>query len=169
MILSILVAALVVLADTLTKYAVKTSMTVGMSHGGVPGLFRITYVLNKGAAWGIFADRRWIFLVFSCVAIVLVTAALVRLRKAPVLLRLSLSLILGGGIGNMIDRVFNGTKLFDGAVVDFIDLAFMDFPVFNVADCAVTVGTVLLIVYLLFFESKPSKNETTVGGEEHDG
>ena len=67
-------------------------------------------------------------------------------------MRISLSLILGGGIGNMIDRTFYGEKLFEGAVIDFIEASFIDFPVFNVADSAVVIGAIMLFVYILLLD-----------------
>ena len=90
------------------------------------------------------------------------------------MMKIPLSLILGGGIGNMIDRCLyteeflNGTaklfgegyRLFDGVVIDFIEASFIDFPVFNIADCAVTVGTALLFVYVIFIDSKVNDGKT---------
>ena len=98
-------------------------------------------------------------------------------------MRIPLALILGGGIGNMIDRIFyteeflNGTgrlfgegyKLFNGVVIDFIEAAFIDFPIFNIADCAVTVGTVLLFVYIIFIDGKKDKNKKQEEASETDG
>ena len=152
MLLSTLTALAVILLDFMTKHAVKASMTLGESFEVIPGLFNITYVLNKGAAWGMLADRRWIFLSFSVIAIIVVAVILYRVRRDSKFLIVSLSLILGGGIGNMIDRTFYGDKLFEGAVIDFIEAAFIDFPVFNIADSAVVVGAVMLFVYVLFLD-----------------
>lgn len=168
--LSVVVALAVVIIDFVTKYIVKTSMALGESFSVIPGVVNFTYVLNKGAAWGMLADRRWIFLVFSSVAIVLICVLLWMYRNAPKLVRIALALVLGGGIGNMIDRTFYGKTLFDGAVVDFIEAAFIDFPVFNVADSAVCIGAALLIVYMIFFESKNAKKCDAVktGGDGNE-
>lgn len=163
--ISVVVALAVVIIDFVTKYMIKTSMELGESFSVIPGLFNFTYVLNKGAAWGMLPDKRWIFLVFSAVAIVLICVLLYMYRNAAKLVKISLSLVLGGGIGNMIDRIFNGDVVFDGAVVDFIEAAFIDFPVFNVADSAVCIGAALLLVYVIFFESKNTKS----GKEIKDG
>lgn len=165
--LSVVVALAVIIVDFVTKYIVKTSMEPGESFSVIPEVINFTYVLNKGAAWGMLADKRWIFLVFSFVAIVLICVLLCMYKNAPKLVRIALSLVLGGGIGNMIDRTFYGKTLFDGAVVDFIEAVFIDFPVFNVADSAVCIGAALLIVYMIFFESKNAKKCDTVksGGD----
>ncbi len=167
--LSVFVTLAVIIIDFVSKYIVKASMEIGESFSVIPGVVDFTYVLNKGAAWGMLADKRWIFLVFSTVAILLIAYLLVRFRKSPKLMRISLSLVLGGGIGNMIDRIFNGDRLFDGAVVDFIEAAFIDFPVFNIADSAVCIGAVLLFVYVIFFEGKNENKNKAVStdGEEN--
>ncbi len=158
--LTFLIAFAVIVVDYFTKYAVSSAMKVGDSFPMIPGLFNCTYVLNKGAAWGMLADKRWIFLVFSTVAIVLLAVLAVRnaKKKGSTVFSAAIGLIMGGGIGNMIDRTFNGDVLFDGAVVDFIETAFMDFPVFNVADSAVCVGCALLFIYILFVEGKKDKD-----------
>ncbi len=165
--LSVLVTLAVVLVDFLTKLLVKTSMELGESFSVIPGLFNFTYVLNKGAAWGMLADKRWIFMSFSIIAILLLVFVLYKWNDTPKLPRIALSLVLGGGIGNMIDRIFNGSKMFDGAVVDFIETAFMDFPVFNVADCAVCIGVALLVIYMIFIEGRSAKNEKSSDGEDN--
>ena len=134
--------ALGILADYLTKL-----LAVARLKGEDPvpflrGVLRFSYVENPGAAWGMLANHRWVFMVFSAVAIAAIVVYLVR-RDPPLLLCVSLSLILSGGIGNMIDRTFRGV------VVDFIEFYLFPFPVFNVADCLVVVGAGLLILWLI--------------------
>ena len=88
---------------------------------------------------------RWIFIVLSTVAIIAIGIYLVKCRKkVPPLLGISLAMIVGGGIGNQIDRIANGF------VVDFLEFQFMDFAVFNIADCFVTVGAFLVLIDILF-------------------
>ncbi len=154
--LAFVITLLVIILDFVTKYAVKTTMAVGESITVIPYVFNITYVLNRGAAWGIFSDKRWIFMIFSTIAIVVIAVCIEKFKSEGKLLTVALSMVLGGGIGNMIDRIFNGTTLFDGAVVDFFEAAFIEFPVFNVADCFVCIGTGLMLLYLIF---SPSKKE----------
>ena len=140
--LSLGAVALGILADYLTKL-----LAVARLKGEDPvpflrGVLRFSYVENPGAAWGMLANHRWVFMVFSAVAIAAIVVYLVR-RDPPILLCVSLSLILSGGIGNMIDRTFRGV------VVDFIEFYLFPFPVFNVADCLVVVGAGLLILWLI--------------------
>ena len=104
----------------------------------IPGVFHLTYVENKGAAFGMLADHRWVFIVISTVAIIALVAYLFIKKPHDKLLCISLALIAGGGIGNMIDRIFRGF------VVDMIDVACIRFYVFNVADSAVCIGCGLL-------------------------
>ena len=120
------------------------------------GVLHLTYVENRGAAFGMLKNHRWVFLVFSTLAILLLAAYLFRgvsylseKNEAGVyppiapLGGVALSLIVSGGIGNMIDRIALGY------VVDFIDVRLINFAVFNIADSFVTVGAVLLALHLL--------------------
>lgn len=109
------------------------------------GVFHLTYCTNTGAAFSMFAapDQRWIFLSVSSVAICCMLVFLFLSRELSPAYRYSLAMIAGGGIGNMIDR------LSTGAVVDFFDFRLINFAIFNVADCFVTVGACLLFLTLV--------------------
>jgi len=112
-----------------------------------------------------FSNHRWVFMLTSTVAIVFIIAFLAKnIKKVHPVLTVSLTMILAGGIGNMIDR------LFIGYVVDFINFLFIDFPVFNVADICVTVGAGMMLVWLLFFDLpaaiKEDKENKTAKTEE---
>lgn len=139
----IAVIAAVVLADQISKILVLTHLFEDQVVL-IEGVLRFTYVENRGMAFGLLADHRWVFLVCSVVGLCLVGFYLFRYVKRP-LSRVALALIIGGGIGNMIDRV----RL--GFVVDFIDFCAFDFWVwvFNVADAAVCVGAALFVLDLL--------------------
>jgi len=142
----ILLIAGVVLLDQLTKILVWSLMQVGESVDIIPNVFRFTYVQNEGAAFGMLAEHRWIFMVLSVIGIAAMLIYLWRFRPNSRLACTALSLIIGGGIGNMIDRVALGY------VVDFLD--FCAFPnlwmwVFNVADSCVCIGAGLLILWLV--------------------
>ena len=144
MVSAFIIALAVVVIDLALKYAVSSGMTAGQSFEVIPGVLNVTYVQNTGAAFGILGEQRWIF-------IVLLTLFLARAKGYHKLVYISAALILGGGVGNMVDR------LSLGYVIDYID--FCAFPslwrwVFNAADTAVCVGAGLLIVYLLFLDSK---------------
>ncbi|MBO7342007.1 MAG: signal peptidase II [Clostridia bacterium] len=128
----------------------------------IEGVFNFTYVENRGMAFGLLADHRWVFMVFSTIGIALVAAYLWFYVKGK-LGRTALALVIGGGIGNMIDRVAYGF------VVDFIDFCAFDFWkwIFNIADSAVCVGAGMFILYLILDtvkELKKQKAPTELGG-----
>ncbi|MBQ5833428.1 MAG: signal peptidase II [Clostridia bacterium] len=107
-------------------------------------VLHFSFVRNKGAAFGMLQNQRWLFMVISTVAIVGLLIYLIRWKPKSIWVRLSIAMIIGGGIGNMIDRIFLGY------VIDFIYFKLIDFPVFNVADSFVTVGCGILVVYLFY-------------------
>ena len=117
----------------------------------IPGVLHLTYVENRGAAFGMLADHRWVFILISIVAIAILLAYLIIKKPEDKLLSISLALVAGGGIGNMIDRIFRGF------VVDMIDVTLIDFYVFNVADSAVCIGCGLLILYMILDEVRKRK------------
>lgn len=150
-----------VLADALTKLLAVSRLKGEDPVPFVRGVLRFSYVENRGAAWGMLENHRWVFMLFSAVAIVVIVIYLIR-RDPPLSLFLSLSLILSGGIGNMIDRTFRGY------VVDFIEFYLFEFPVFNVADSLVVVGAGLLVVWLIsdtVRERKEKNGEDPNGGK----
>ena len=151
MVSAFIIALAVVVIDLALKYAVSSGMTVGQSFEVIPGVLNVTYVQNTGAAFGILGQQRWIFILVSAIMIVLLTLFLARAKGYHKLVYISAALILGGGVGNMVDR------LSLGYVIDYIDFcAFTSLWrwVFNAADTALCVGAGLLIMYLLFLDSK---------------
>ena len=116
-------------------------------------VLHLTYYENPGAAFGILTKSRWVFMVISTVAILAISYFLIRHRPENLWVRLSLGMIVGGGIGNMIDRVWLGY------VVDFIDFRLINFAIFNVADSFVTVGAGIMMVYLISDMIKETKKE----------
>ena len=121
----------------------------------IPWVLRLEFLPggNRGAAWGMFADQRWVFITVSTVAIIGVIAYIYLKRPKDKLLMASLALIIAGGIGNMIDRVFIGS------VIDFITFDFMDFPIFNGADSFVCIGAAMFFIYMINSTVKEYKNE----------
>ncbi len=119
----------------------------------IPEVFHLTYVENRGAAFGMLADHRWVFIVISTVAIAALVAYLFIKKPKDKLLCISLALIAGGGIGNMIDRTLRGF------VVDMIDVTCINFYVFNVADSAVCIGCGLLILYMILDEIRTKREK----------
>jgi len=156
-IMTFVAVAAVVIADQLTKLAaVKVLVRVGAGKTVIPGVLDFTYVLNSGATAGILSGHRWVFMTVSSVVIVAIVIYISMGRVKNTFTAISLAMIVGGGIGNMIDRVARGT------VVDFIDVTLVDFfpfnTVFNVADVCVCVGCVLLIISVLVSEIREKKN-----------
>lgn len=151
MLLCIAIIIATVALDQLTKYIVLQNIPMYADVPAIPGVFHFTYIENKGAAFGMLADHRWVFLVVSTVAIIAFLVYLLKWKPKDVLLRVSLSMIVGGGIGNMIDRVLRAS------VVDFIEVDFMNFAVFNVADIFVCVGCGLMVLYVIISEIKDAK------------
>ena len=143
--LPFLLAALAVILDQITKYIAVVHLKPIGSVPIIRGVFHFTYTTNPGAAFSLFAaeDQRWIFMLVSSIAIIVMTAYLLLDKSSGLFFHLAMGAILGGGIGNMIDRVFVGE------VVDFLDFCLINFPIFNVADCFVCVGAGLL--FLAFF------------------
>ncbi len=175
----------IVLLDQATKLLIKgftiswmhyyhAGMQLGQSVPVIGDFLRWTYVENPGMAFGIDVGGRMFLAVFSLAASIGIFYYLYKIRREALSIRLSLALILGGAIGNLIDRIFYGVifgegTLFYGKVVDFIDMDFfkihigsffMDrFAVFNVADSAVTVGIVLMLLFHKQFNELEKKSE----------
>lgn len=141
------VVLLVVLCDIVSKYlVVQLLVPLGRSVTVIPNVLDFTFVKNFGAAFGMMSNSRWIFMSVSVVFIFVLIYVLKQSYSKSKLYNVSLAMILGGGIGNMIDRIFVGY------VVDFIEVTFVDFAVFNIADSCISVGAVLFAVYLIFFD-----------------
>ena len=148
MILYISIVLASILLDQATKLWAIECLDIFERIDAIPFLINFYHIKNPGAAWGMFSDNRWIFLVISSVAIIALPIFLYKFRRAPKIFGISLSLIIGGAAGNMIDRLFAP----NGYVTDFIEFAFMDFPIFNVADICVCIGAFMLFIYLAFFD-----------------
>lgn len=146
---AILLFILLLFLDQLTKYIVYTKMNLYDSIKLWDGVFHFTYIQNKGAAWGMFEEKQIIFVIFAIIVLVLGIIFYIRCVNRNIFkdIRFLTILILAGAIGNMIDRIrFH-------YVVDFLYFKLIDFPVFNVADCYVTIGFFTLI-YLVLFKYK---------------
>lgn len=116
-------------------------------------ILHLHYIQNTGSAFSSFAGMTWLLLIVTGIGIGVCVYYLVNKSKNRPLLFWSLTMILGGAVGNMIDRIFRG-----GAVVDYLDVQLFRFAIFNFADCFITVGTALLAVYILFFAEKDDKH-----------
>lgn len=142
-VLAIIFGVLVVAADQLTKYLVVTKMALGETMPLIPGILGLNRIEpNSGAAFGMFAGQTWFLITVTCIIMIICLCMLIKRIFNSNLMFWALSLVLSGGIGNMIDRLFRG-----GNVVDFLEFRFFRFPVFNVADCAVCIGAGMIIIY----------------------
>ncbi|MGI6129386.1 MAG: signal peptidase II [bacterium] len=139
-------AGIIVAIDQFTKALVRQSLLPGQSLPIWPGVFHLTYVQNPGAAFGLLKNQTGLFVVVAAVVVVAVMFYASRLQPHMALVRWAMALVLGGALGNLIDR------LRFGYVVDFLD--FRIWPVFNVADMAIVTGVGLLFLYLLQSEGK---------------
>ena len=142
----ILLILAIVIADQVTKWLVVENIPLYGHVDFLPGVLSFTYAQNTGAAWSMLAGQQWLFIV---VFVVLTALLLLEYFKFHMPFtaaeRWFIAAIYGGGLGNMIDRVHLGY------VVDMIKTDFINFPVFNVADCFITCGCILLIAHLIFF------------------
>ena len=142
--------AVIVAVDQVTKAIVDRSMTLHQSIPIIEGLFNLTYVRNTGAAFGIFSGSHEAFrlpflIIVSLAAIGFILSMLRRLRQDETGMITALGLVLGGAIGNLIDRFWHGE------VIDFLDVYWSGYhwPAFNVADSCITIGVALTLFYLL--------------------
>ncbi len=138
----ICVIALVFL-DQLSKWLAVIYLEGNAPFYFIPGFLRFSYVENRGAAFGMLADNRWVFLILSSLTIICLIVFMFVSKPKCRMERVGLALILAGGIGNMIDRVFLGY------VIDFIDFYSIWNYVFNIADSCVCIGVALLILYVI--------------------
>lgn len=153
LILSLVIIAAVIAADQITKQLIVAYLKPIGDYPLMEDVLHLTYSENRGAAFSMLEDHRWVFLITSTVAIVAILIGMVIYRaKLNPLLAVSLSFVVGGGIGNMIDR------LALGYVVDFIYVKLIHFAIFNVADSFICIGAAMMFIYMIFFDGK--KTET---------
>jgi signal peptidase II len=147
----------VLVADQLTKLYIDRTMKLYQSIPVIDGLFSITYLRNKGAAFSFLSDASWrlpFFILATVIAVIAIITAFCKLKEEQSFAAFSLSLILSGAIGNLIDRVRMGE------VIDFLDVYWRShhWPAFNVADSAICVGVALLALDLFREERKAKKD-----------
>ena len=134
--------------DQFTKHLISSSMQLGQSQEIINNFFYFTYAHNTGVAWGMLAGHLWLFIIVALVSAVLMIVFFMKTRRNEVLTRFGLVLTFAGMAGNLIDRVVYGY------VRDFIDVVIFNynFPIFNVADMAVVIGVILIIIEIGFEE-----------------
>lgn len=148
--ISILFAVLLLVVDQVTKYYISLSLKPAGTISVIDGLLEFTYLENTGAAFGLFKNSMWIVSAITIVAFTCMAAALFLYRRHTFFSYASLTLLISGGVGNLIDRFSYGF------VIDFIHVMFFDY-IFNFADCCVTVGAVLLMIHVILISRRESK------------
>lgn len=143
---------LVILLDQWTKWLIVKSMEIGESVPVIENLLHITSHRNRGAAWGMLEGQFWLFYIITAIVVVGIIYFMQKEAKGKPLMKVSLAVLLGGAIGNFIDRLFRGE------VVDFVQTFIWSyrFPIFNIADAALTIGVILLFI-AMFIEDRKGK------------
>ncbi|MEW9050399.1 MAG: signal peptidase II [Neobacillus sp.] len=158
-----LIAIFIILIDQVTKWLIVTKMHLGESIPVINDILYITSHRNRGAAWGILQGQMWLFYVITVIVIVAIVYYIQKEAKGKWLLGVSLAFMLGGAIGNFIDRLFRKE------VVDFIHTYIFNynFPVFNIADSALVIGVVLLMIQMLRDEKEAKEKTYGENGTHH--
>lgn len=153
------IIVVLVVADQLSKHFISTWMSISEFIPLIEGVFHITYVQNFGAAFSILQGKQFFLITVTLIALITINIYLiVKFKENHKILSLALSFIIGGGYGNLIDRI----RL--GYVVDFLD--FRVFPVFNIADICVCTGCGLLILYIFYFEKRITRGKKSISNDE---
>ena len=142
---------IIVIIDQLTKYLTVQNIALHETIEFIPGFISFTYVQNSGAAWSILEGQMWFFYIITVITIAVIFYFLKTEGNTDKIFGTILVLILGGTIGNFIDR------LLYKYVIDMIKTEFISFPVFNVADSFLTVGVIALFIYTIYQEKKSGK------------
>lgn len=163
-VLAFVIAAVVIAGDQLTKAWVMNTLK---PIGDIPlweGVFHFHYAQNTGASFGMLPGFKWVFTAFSVAASIAIIAYIVRQRRwLPAMLAVPLGLMLGGAIGNLIDRIRVGY------VIDFLYFKLINFAIFNVADSCLVVGAILLAVYLVFLLPRHEAAASREGSGDETG
>lgn len=143
-----LIAFVLVVIDQLTKWGIVQNFELYEEKVIIPGFFSLFYIQNEGAAWGIFQGKMMFFYIITLLVVGYLIYMFHQEKNVTKLVGISFSLILSGAVGNFIDRLVNGY------VVDMFRLDFIDFPIFNIADVCLTVGVILMMIHVIFFEKE---------------
>lgn len=152
LIITLVIAASIVIIDQLIKYFVVLYLPNAGTVEAIPYILDLNYVENRGVAFGMFKDMRWVFVTITVLIIAFLIYLICTKKETSKLFVISSGLVIGGGIGNVIDRIYYGF------VVDYLQLSFFS-PVCNFADYCITVGTVMLAIYLIFFSESFKKGK----------
>ncbi|AQU79883.1 MULTISPECIES: signal peptidase II [Planococcus] len=149
------IALVIIALDQWTKWLVLKNMELGERISVIDPYLGWLSHRNRGAAWGMLEGQMWLFAVITVAVVIGILYYFHKHAKGQPLFQLSLMVLLGGAIGNFIDRMLRGE------VVDFVDVLIpvvnYDFPIFNVADAALTIGVVLMIIFIIYDEKQQKK------------
>lgn len=162
-VITILIMAVLIAADQIIKAIVVKYLSAGGSVDALFGLLRFRYVENTGAAFSSFQNHTGFLTVFTVVVIVMVLFVLLTQKIKPGMIYWCLTAVVAGGVGNLLDRIFRGF------VVDYIEPTFVNFAVFNFADCCITVGACLMIIFTVYDLVKENKKYLDDGDVKDSG
>ena len=164
-----ILAVLLVVLDQAVKFAVRANIALGQSVPFIPYVLDLAYVQNTGAAFSVLESHTWLLTLISAAVVLFLCWLILRGFFQNTLGRVSAALVLAGGVGNLIDRAAFGF------VTDMFRTVFIDFPVFNVADCCITIGVPLLFLYVWLYVGREEKEgvkntdgKTDSGPEKED-
>ncbi|MDE5973049.1 MAG: signal peptidase II [Eubacterium sp.] len=154
---SVVMIIAIIAIDQVTKYFAKSALYPDGDKDFIKGFIEFRYAENTGMAFSMFSGARWFFVVLTAVVTVGMAVYMFKKCQQNLWLYWTIGVLISGAVGNLIDRICYGY------VIDFINPTFVDFAIFNIADCAVTLGAVSLVAYLVFDmfkkDNKESKNE----------
>lgn len=157
-ILAIITGICILGLDQYTKFFITSNFELAQSYPFLKGFIDITYIHNRGGAWGMLTGHTWLLLSVTIVVMLICISLIIRFGIKNKLMFWAIILILSGGLGNMIDRIFRS-----GNVVDFLHFEFFpEFPVFNVADCSIVIGASLLILYFVIDIIKDNRQKKSL-------
>nr|WP_033396526.1 signal peptidase II [Cohnella laeviribosi] len=142
------------MADQVTKWAVSTYMDMEETIPLIPNVFHLTSHRNRGAAFGILQNQRVFFIVVTIIIVIGIIVYLRKVYREQKFLSFGLSFVLGGALGNFVDRAIKGE------VVDMLDFRLIDYPIFNLADCFIVTGVAIIILHT-FLEARIEKKRNS--------
>lgn len=146
----VFISLVIIIVDIISKLLVSNNLLLNKSITVIPNFFYLTYAHNYGGAWSIFNDSTLVITIISFIVILVIIYYLIKNKVSKTIEKIGYSLLLGGAIGNLIDRIINGY------VIDFLDFYIFeyDFPIFNVADIGIVVGIIVLLISMCLEEFK---------------
>ena len=140
---SVFMIIVIIATDQITKYFAKSYLYPDKAKDFIPGFIEFRYAENTGMAFSMFSGARWFFVVLTVAVVIACIVYMFKKAQSNLWLYWTLGVLISGAVGNLIDRIYLGY------VIDFINPTFVNFAVFNIADCAVTLGAVSLVAYLV--------------------